>query len=221
MKPFVPFALLVIGPFASAIWAQQTPVTFNRFDETKATAGFAFRVLVQPGTEIDHYPFPKRTSVESTALNEKGDDYAFIARWELNDGGYFCGIFTSRRAVATEGDGIDGKVIVSIPKNAPIAIDDEGHVAFEAEYANDEIELMGNIRRRGIFIDQHLALVLSETAINTEITLTNSGFVVPWHFVFGFGERPFHSFRRNDKGQFLIPINIDRQGFLLLLATPN
>ena len=218
MKPYV---LLAIAHSASAMWAQQTTFAYNPLYGTKDIAPCTFRVLVQPGVEIDHYPFPKLTSIESVALNEKGDDYAFVVRWPLIGAGHFSGIFTSRRIVVTEGDEIEGKTIVSIPKDTPIAIDDEGHVAFEAEYASDEIELAGNIRRRGIFIDQHLALMLPDTAARNEIALTKDGFVVPWQTVFGFSGRPFWSFRRNSKGQYLIPINISREGFLLLLATPN
>jgi hypothetical protein len=150
-------------------------------------------------------------------------EWAFIARWPLSDVlPYSAAIFTSRRLVVSEGYQVDGKWITSIPKGAALAVDDKGRVAYEAEYADDLNNISEGTRHRGVFIDGHFALSLADGAEHAGFILTKEGFIVPQGYLRSFHSRTdaFPQFRKNVHGQFLIPVNLSPQGFLLLLASP-
>jgi hypothetical protein len=190
--------------------------------QTQPQTALEVRAVVQPGTVIGDCTFAPGTSIDSVAISDSGE-WAFIARWPLSDGILnSAAIFTARRMVVSEGYQIDGKWITSIPKGAALAIDDKGRVAYEAEYADDIKDISQGPRHRGVFIDGHFALSLGDNAGHTDFTLTEEGYVVPRGYLRTFHSRtdPFPQFRKNVHGQFLVPVNLSPQGFLLLLASP-
>jgi hypothetical protein len=123
--------------------------------------------------------------------------------------------------VAGELQLIDGKWITSIPKGAALSINGAGHVAYEAEFADDVKGISEGPKHRGVFIDNHFALGFRDGTEHTDFTLTDEGFVVPRHYLrtFTSNKDPFRQFRKNAHGQFLIPVNLSPQGFLLLLVS--
>jgi hypothetical protein len=187
----------------------------------QSTTALETRTIVQPGTEIDHYTFPPGISINAVAISDSGD-WAFVAQSPKSGGGTYPVVFTSRRMVVAEGDQVDGKFITAIPKGAGLSINDDGHVAYEAEYVDDLRDLYEGKPHRGIFIDNHFALKLGDNADLTDFKLTNEGFVISESYFRTFHSRKdaFPQIRKNGQGQFLLPVNLSPQGFLLLLVSP-
>jgi len=135
-------------------------------------SAFDLRPVIQPGMTIDGHTFAKDTRVYHAALNDAGD-MVFSVRFD--DGTGPVAIFTSRDMIVRERDVIDGKVIVLIDPDAPIAINNNGQVGWIAWYA-DKKEMSAGKESwlRAIFVDRHLTLNLF-TESNEPFKLTDDG----------------------------------------------
>jgi hypothetical protein len=115
---------------------------------------YVFRNVVQPGTVIGARTFTAQTAIGSAALNDAGE-VAFVAGETGTASG---AVFTSHRIVARQGDVIDGRIIVLLPMEAILAINNANQVAYEAWYADSrEIAMSGKVSGRAMFVDNHLA----------------------------------------------------------------
>jgi hypothetical protein len=118
------------------------------------TTPYVFRSVVQPGTVIGARTFTPQTIVGNAVLNDAGE-IAFVAS---ESGASSGAVFTSHRIVARQGDVIDGRIIVLLPIEAILAINNANQVAYEAWYADSrEIAMSGKVSGRAMFVDNHLA----------------------------------------------------------------
>ncbi len=180
------------------------------------TFAFTFSVIAQPGMVIGGHTFTPKTTIDSVALNDAGE-VAFIARWASGNNNEHAAIFTSQRLVVSEGDVVEGKFIALIAKNAGIAINFAGQVAYEAWYTTSKEEVVDGTL--GIFIDNHLAFTPNNLT-HTDFLLTDDGWVIPRHRTFSGHQSPFPNFPTNAQGQIVLSLNLKPSGFLLLLGTP-
>jgi len=120
---------------------------------------FDFNAVAKPGASIGGHTFSSRASVGSVALNNAGDA-AFIVY--DGDGPESGAVYTAKRIAAKSGDAMGGKVVMSIPQGAHVAINDAGQVAFEAWYAdNKQVATAGAFSGLGVFVGDQLVLKTS------------------------------------------------------------
>jgi hypothetical protein len=124
---------------------------------------------------IGGHTFTAATTIQSVALNDAGD-VAFIARW-IDAGIEYVSVLATDRIVIKEGDGTEYHRIASIPTDATVEIDNEGHIAYAARYSDIPADAFADDTRWGIFVDQHLVVSLDGAKIPT-FTLTDGGQVV-------------------------------------------
>lgn len=143
-------------------------------------SAFTFRPLVQPGMTIGNHTFTGDTEIDGVALNDSGE-IAFIARWsDPGSGQEHSAVFTSRRLIAQDRETVDGKALTTIVKDS-VAINNAGQCAYEADYVFEYSDANNGLSRRGVFVDQSLALTLkgNETGAGPDFTLTEDGKVIP------------------------------------------
>jgi hypothetical protein len=139
------------------------------------TSAYNLRLVAEPGTTIGGQTFTEYTTIYRALLNDAGE---IVFSAYLGYGNDAAAIFTSHRLVAKEGDAIDGKIIVTIPWDAVIAINNAGQVAYEAWYADiKEAAASRETSGEGVFVDDRLAVRLTSTA-KEPFTLTDDGHVV-------------------------------------------
>ena len=120
---------------------------------------FDFKALAKPGASIAGHTFGSRASVGNAALNNAGEA-AFVVY--DGDGPESGAVYTSKRVVAKTGDAMGGKIVMSIPQGAHVAVNDAGQVAFEAWYAdNKQVATAGAFSGLGIFVGDQLVLKTS------------------------------------------------------------
>jgi hypothetical protein len=134
-----------------------------------------FRVIAQPGMTIGGHTFTPATTIQSVALNDAGQ-VAFIARW-IDAGIEHVSVLATDRIIIKEGDGTEYHRIASIPTDATVEIDNQGHIAYAARYSDIPADAWADDTRWGIFVDQHLVVSLDGEKIPT-FTLTDGGNVM-------------------------------------------
>jgi hypothetical protein len=140
--------------------------------EAQPISTFDLRPVIHTGMTIDGHSFAKDTRVYDAALND-GGEIAFSVRFDYGAGAV--AIFTSRRMVASEADVIDGKVILLIEPDSPVAINNKGQVGWIGWYADEkEIAAGKESRLRAVFVDRHLVLNLFDES-NDPFRLTDDG----------------------------------------------
>jgi hypothetical protein len=246
--------LLLVTAFlsCSGVWAQPP------------TSAFDLRPVLQPGMNIGGHIFGKETVLYRAAINDAGE-IVFSAC--CDDSNRDMAIFTSRRIVVKQGDVVDARIIVPIRSEGVVAINNAGQVAYEAYFSDTRtVAEGGEPSGRGIFVDNHLALMLTSETLSNSFTLTDDGKVVlqpedkstPYTPVApkrpGLADRiritppklprfpisiapnrpqpvrpsanrqsvpdSLSMLRANRFGQVVIPVNLNPDGFVLLLATP-
>jgi hypothetical protein len=137
---------------------------------------FNLRTVLRPGTTIGGHAFADDTTIDTTALNDRGD-VAFVASW-FEGNQKRTAVFTSSRIVAREGDVIDGKILERII-GTTLAINNRGQVAFEAFYADNPTPQAQ--KGMGAFIDGHFAMPLAFAgpSIDPDFILTEDGKILP------------------------------------------
>ena len=138
---------------------------------------FRLQTVVQPGMTIGGRSFGRSATIYGAALNDV-DEIAFSAclEEEVATGA----VFTSQRVVAQQGDVFDGKTLMNIRLDAPVAINRAGEVMYEAYFGDTpEIAKLGEYSGLGIFVDNHLALKLTSANKDESFALTEDGQVVP------------------------------------------
>ena len=139
------------------------------------TSAYNLRLVAEPGTTIGGQTLTEYTTIYRAALNDAGE---IVFSAYLGDGNDGAAIFTSHRLVAKEGDVIDGKIIVTIPWDTGIAINNAGQVAYEAWYADTkDAAASRETSGEGVFVDDRLAVRLTSEA-KEPFTLTDDGHVV-------------------------------------------
>jgi hypothetical protein len=141
------------------------------------SSAYDFQVLVQPGSIIGGHTFTPDTTIDAVALNDTGE-MVFIARWSDPDRSEHAGIFTPWQVIASEGDVIDGRYIGLIPRNAQVAVNGAGQVAFEAWYGNSKDDAQPGRGHCGIFVGKHLAFTRTVSHTGSPFTLTSDGRVI-------------------------------------------
>jgi hypothetical protein len=139
---------------------------------------YLFRSVVQPGAVIGTRTFTAQTTIGSAVLNDAGE-VAFVA---AEPGASSGAVFTSHRIVARQGDVIDGRIIVLLPMEAVLAINNANQVAYEAWYADSrEIAMSGKVSGRAMFVDNHLAStgIFDARGGASPFILTDDGRIVP------------------------------------------
>ena len=125
----------------------------------EAQQPFDFKALAKPGASVAGHTFGPRASVGNVALNDAGEA-AFIVY--DGDGPESGAVYTSRRVVAKNGDALGGKIVMSVPQGAHVAINDAAQVAFEAWYAdNRQVASAGAFSGLGVFVGDQLVLKTS------------------------------------------------------------
>jgi hypothetical protein len=127
-------------------------------------------------------------------------------------------VYTSRHRIARTGDVKDGWYLAFIDKDAHIAINAKGDVAYEAWYSATKERAAAGAKALGIFINDRLALLLGNTP-RTEFALTDDGWVVPRprpYALSPYADSPFAAFPSNSKHEIAMPINGDMVTFILL-----
>jgi hypothetical protein len=128
--------------------------------------------ILSPGMKIGDYTFTKSTTIHSVALTNSGD-FAFSA---VCDG--VEAIFSLYDRVAQKGDVIDGKVILTIDPDSPVAINNKGQVGWIAWYATKREMAAGDKSfSRAVFVDHHLMLELYDES-NEPFKLTDDGHIL-------------------------------------------
>jgi hypothetical protein len=187
------------------------------------TPALDFRAVVEPGTIIGGHTFTTGTAIDNVALSDSGE-IAFAAHWNDASGAEQAAVFTSHGIVVSKGDVIDGRTIVGIGKDATVAINGKGQVAYEAQYLDGQA---GAMAHTGVFIDRHLATTPGDDWKHDEFLLADDGWIAT-HVMLAVTEdlspskdhwATFPQFPRNARGQFLIPLTL-KGDVLLLLATP-
>ena len=177
---------------------------------------FDIRPVVQPGMTIAGLTFNIGISLGATAINDMGE-IAFAA---------YCDgpkIFTSRRIVAMSGEEVDGKFIDLLSVDDPIAINNNGEVAFYAWYS-DTKQIAGNEdpSNLGLFVDHRLAIPAVPWPYPDHFTLADDG-TLSLQYEKSQPSKPeslLSMLPTNRHGQMVIPVNLGRGRFVILLASP-
>jgi len=135
------------------------------------------QTVVQPGMTIGGRSFGRSATIYGAALNDV-DEIAFSAC--LEEEVATAAVFTSQRVVAQQGDIFDGKTLMNIRLDAPVAINRAGQVMYQAYFGDTpEIAKGGEYSGLGLFVDNHLALRLTTANMDDAFGLTEDGQVVP------------------------------------------
>ena len=138
-----------------------------------------FQSIVHQGSVLAGYTFPPDTIISAASLNDAGEA-AFAIRSSVGAPEREA-VFTSHRLVARQGDVLGGKILMKIPADTTIAINNAGQVAFEAWYAdNAEVARAGAFSGLGVFVDNRLAATtaLDPSGKPPAFTLGDDGQVV-------------------------------------------
>jgi hypothetical protein len=178
IKTVLNLTLNAVLPLSPLLWSQaispSQPLTGERSVGALPSV-FDYHVAVHSGMAIGNRAFSPNTTISSVALNDIGE-VAFVADFGE---GTSPAIFTSRRAVARQGDVIEGRYLVALPYDSLVAINNVGQVAFQAWYA-DTPESGRQPSGLGIFVENHLAatLPLDASGRARAFALTDDGRVV-------------------------------------------
>jgi len=109
--------------------------------------------------------FSQATFLDALALSDSRKDEAFVARWlepEHGSGEVHSAVFTGSRCIARDGDTLDGRRISRILPNSLAIGNQNGLVAYEALYFDDQAQspIPTTDIRRGIFIENRFLIDL-------------------------------------------------------------
>lgn len=142
----------------------------------KPQSSFLLESVVEPGMTIAGRTLGKNVTMYGAAINDV-DEIAFTAC--LDDRTAAAAVFTSSRIVAQQGDVFDGKTLMRIRLDSPVAINRAGQVMYDAYFGDTpEIAARGDYSGLGLFVDNHLALRLTTANENDPFTLTEDGQVL-------------------------------------------
>jgi hypothetical protein len=109
----------------------------------QSSPAYSFKTVLTPDTVIGYHAF-RYDEILNAAVNDRGE-VAFMSREKSATNGT---VYTLDRKVAAQGDSLDSKKIAYLYPQYPIAINNDGLVAFEAEIAMFDV---------AIFVERHMS----------------------------------------------------------------
>jgi hypothetical protein len=140
-------------------------------DAQQPIPAFRFKSLIASGAKIGHYTLNADTDIDGIAINGNGDLAFSVSHLRLADS-FGSAVLTPERVVATSLDHVGTKILLDI--FAPsLALDDLGHVVFEASYKD------GDAIRLGVFKEKEFQFIVNGPGAADDFSLSPDGRVLP------------------------------------------